>query len=98
MKAKSDNMLLVMDGEPRVENPRNYNDEVIRDLRSLLAAGVVARRDPRRNNFYEVEDGGSTFYIHISPVNGNAMLVARWLNEPQTSTGESAKSCIRQFA
>jgi len=64
----------------RIEDPREYGHDIVNDLRNLLAAGGCVRRDPGRENFYELENGGHTFYIHISPVNQDVMLVAKWLN------------------
>jgi len=51
----------------RIDDPREYGPDAVNDLRNLLTAGGCAQRDPRRENFYELENGGYTFYIHISP-------------------------------
>jgi hypothetical protein len=76
-------MVLQMNEQSRIEDPRNYGPEVLNDLRNLLTEGASAQRDPRRENFYELENGESAFYIHISPVNGDIMLLARWLSSPK---------------
>jgi hypothetical protein len=76
-------MVLQMNEQSRIEDPRNYGPAVVNQLRNLLAAGVSAQRDPRRENFYEFENGENTFYIHISPVNGDIMLLGKWLNSPK---------------
>jgi len=76
-------MVLQMSEQSRIEDPRNYGPAVVNELRNLLATGVSAQRDPRRENFYELEDGENTFYIHISPVNGDVMLLARWSSSPK---------------
>jgi hypothetical protein len=34
--------------------------------------------DPKRPDFYEVESGSDVYYIHISPVTGNILLLAAW--------------------
>jgi hypothetical protein len=73
-------MLLRMNEWTRIDDPRKYGPDAVNDLRSLLTVGGCARRDPRRENFYELECGGHTFYIHVSPVNQDVMLVAKWLN------------------
>jgi hypothetical protein len=73
-------MVLQMNEQSKIEDPRNYGPEVVNDLRNLLTVGVSSRRDPRRENFYEVESGENTFYIHISPVNGDVMLLGKWLS------------------
>ncbi len=76
-------MLLHTNKWTRIEDPREYGPEVVNDLRNLLAAGGCAQRDPSRENFYELASDGHTFYIHISPVNHDVMLVAKWLNSPK---------------
>jgi len=76
-------MLLQMNERTRIEDPREYGPDVVNDLRNLLAAGGCAQPDPGRENFYELEYGGHTFYIHISPINQDVMLVAKWLNNPK---------------
>ena len=62
----------------RIQNPRNYCPCEVEQLQRLLAAGKPARRDPRRQNFYEIEGQEETFYIHVSPVSGEIMLLAKW--------------------
>jgi hypothetical protein len=76
-------MVLQMNEQSRVEDPRNYGPEVVNELRNLLTLGGSAQGDPRRENFYELENGESAFYIHISPVNGDVTLLARWLSSPK---------------
>jgi hypothetical protein len=69
--------------EPRIENPREYDLGAVEGLRVLIEVGIPARRDPRRENFYEIEGASDTYYIHISPVSGNVVLLAKWLRQPQ---------------
>ena len=76
-------MVLQMNEQSRIEDPRNYGPEIVNDLRNLLTAGVSAQRDSRRENFYELGSGENTFYIHISPVNGDVMLLGKWLSSPK---------------
>jgi len=72
-----------------IENPRKYAPPVVDDLRKALVAGAVARKDPQRPNFYELEgENSSTYYIHISPINGNVTLLAKWLREHQSALAE----------
>jgi hypothetical protein len=66
-----------------IENPRKYGSGDVEHLRHLLAAGSPFRRDPQRENFYEVEGDRETYYIHISPISGNVVLLAKWLRQPQ---------------
>ena len=62
----------------RIENPRNYSPQEVEQLQELLAAGKLARRDPRRQNFYEVEGQEETYYIFVSPASGEIVLLAKW--------------------
>jgi hypothetical protein len=70
-------MLLRLNGEPRIEDLRNHSVDCVETLRTLLRAGVLARPDPRRQNFYEVDDATRVFYIHITP-RGRVLLLAIW--------------------
>jgi len=62
----------------RIENPRDYCPCEVEQLQKLLAEGSPARRDPRRQHFYEVEGQDETYYIFVSPVSGEVVLVAKW--------------------
>ncbi len=66
-----------------IENPRKYETRVIEQLRRLLLAGQPAEPDPRRAHFYEVHGEEQTYYIHVSPVSGNAVLLAKWSRQPE---------------
>lgn len=46
----------------------------------LLAGPTDVTPDPKRKDFYEVEDGSITYYIHVSPVTGIIYLLATWQN------------------
>ena len=78
-------MLLRMDGHSIIENPRNYPAGAVDELRGLLTAGAEARRDARRKYFYELESGNDVFYVHVSPISGNVVLLAKWSRQPQDS-------------
>ena len=78
-------MMLHMNERTRIEDPRNYGTDVVNDLRILLTAGGCAQRDPRRENFYELEHGDHTFYIYVSPVNGEVMLLAKWMSSTKAA-------------
>jgi hypothetical protein len=66
-----------------IENPRKYETSVVEQLRHLLQIGSSAQDDPRRPNFYEIDADEETFYIHISPVTGNVVLLAKWTRQAQ---------------
>ena len=77
----------------QIENPRAYERGAVEHLRHLLALGSTAQRDPNRENFYEIEGMNENYYIHISPISGNVVLLARWLGQAEdccVSTGSLA--------
>ena len=83
-------MIQVKEGA-RIENPREYDSGAVESLRQLLEMGGPVQRDPHRENFYEVEGNHETYYIHVSPVSGNVVLLAKWLRQLQKcclSTGD----------
>ena len=75
-------MIQVKEGA-RIENPRKYEPGAVEHLRHLLEVGIPAQRDPERENFYEIESNYETYYIHVSPISGNVVLLAKWLRQPQ---------------
>lgn len=73
-------MLLRLERLSGVVNARSYPTEIIRELERLLLEGVSASPDPRRKNFYDLKSHERTFFIHISPVDGQVVLIAAWLH------------------
>ncbi len=71
-------MVMRFDHEVNIENPRHHSEERVENLRRLLAGGARVECDPKRPDFYEVESGSDVYYIHISPVTGNILLLAAW--------------------
>ena len=82
-------MLLRIQEGTRIENPRKYEALAVDNLRILLANGGEAKDDPRREYFYQLEDNHSTYYIHISPISGNVVLLAKWVNQTQNDYVDS---------
>lgn len=77
--------------QPAIEDLRNHPTETVEKLRQLLSSGAPAKPDPRRKDFYELENGCEVFYIHISPVNGKVLLLATWLKaKPEQPASVSA--------
>ncbi len=81
-------MILRLNGNPTIENLRNYPAELVDKLGALLAAGVQAHADPRRKNFYDVENGSRVFFIHVSPISGKVMLLATWFEDSLAATAQ----------
>jgi hypothetical protein len=77
--------------EAKIENPRNYDSCTVEQLEYLLKAGSTAQRDAQRENFYEIEGESETFYVHISPITGNVVLLAKWLRQSQERYASSGQ-------
>lgn len=78
-------MVLRLEQEPTIEDLRNHPADTVERLRQLLATGAPARPDPRRKDFFELENDSQVFYIHISPVNGRVLLLATWLKDAKST-------------
>jgi hypothetical protein len=61
-----------------IETPRNHSPETQERLPHLLASGVTGSPDPRRPDFFEIEDKTRVFYIHIAETSGKVTLLAVW--------------------
>ena len=72
-------MFLRMKQLPSVDNLRSYPAEIIRELEELLLSGGSALPDPKRKDFYDLENHERTFFIHISSITGRVVLLATWL-------------------
>ena len=83
-------MVMKIQQEQEIQDPRNHSRETIEILRGLLAGGARVEADPKRPNFYELEHGSEVFYIHVSPVTGGILLLATWSNEPAGATTQAA--------
>jgi hypothetical protein len=76
-------MRLQMREGSRIENPRGYANQAVEDLLELLQLGGQSHRDPQRENFYQIEDNKNAYYIHVSPITGNVILLAKWSRQPR---------------
>lgn len=85
-------MVLRAEGLFDIDNLRNYPPETVEKLRALLAAGVQARPDPHRQNFFELDNGAHAFYVHVSPKNGKVYLLAAWDKGGSAAGAESPGS------
>lgn len=70
-------MLLRMGTAFQIDNPKNYPAEVVNELHGLLAEGVSAQPDPKRQNFYDLEADDRMFFIHVLAT-GTVILLATW--------------------
>lgn len=71
-------MLLRLNANTSIEDLREHPPEILDKLRQALAAGAVAREDPHRESFYEVQSDGQVFYICVSPISGTVLLLGTW--------------------
>jgi len=74
-------MVMCVERELQIENPRNHAPETMAALRALLTGGTEVTPDPKRPNFYEIEDDSLVYYIHVLPASGKVLLLATWPSE-----------------
>jgi len=82
-KRKGLRMRLQMREGSTIENPRSYANHAVEGLRELLARESHIQRDPNRDHFYQLEDDKNAYYIYVSPITGNVILLAKWERQPQ---------------
>jgi hypothetical protein len=75
--------MVLIEAVLRIETPRNHSPETQERLRQLLDAGAPARPDPKRLDFFEIEDNAQVFYVHIVQATGKVTLLAVWDREPE---------------
>jgi hypothetical protein len=73
-------------GDIRIEDPRHHPTETVLALRDILSGGATIIPDPKRRDFYEVRSESVVYYIRVSPVNGNVLLLATWPNENERAS------------
>jgi hypothetical protein len=73
--------------EMQIEDPRNHPAETVLALRDILSSGATIIPDSKRRGFYEVHSDALVYYIHVSPVSGNILLLATWPNQSENSNG-----------
>ena len=72
---------MCVERELHIENPRNHPPETVSALRAILSGGTQVTPDPKRPNFYEIEDDSIVYYIHVLPTSGKVLLLATWPSE-----------------
>jgi hypothetical protein len=82
-KRKGPRMRLQMREGSTIENPRSYANHAVECLRELLTGESHVQRDPNRDHFYQLEDDKNAYYIHVSPITGNVILLAKWTRHAQ---------------
>lgn len=79
-------MRLRLEKEPVIDNVTHHSREAVEKLRAMLKDGTPAYPDPRRKNFYELENCSKIYYIHLSPTTSKVMLLAVWDKDPEGIT------------
>ena len=74
-------MIKQSDARRHIENPRDYPHESVERLELLLSSDTSLREDPRRPNFFEVDDEDRVFYVYISPTTRTVTFLAAWAQE-----------------
>jgi hypothetical protein len=74
-------MEMCLERELEIEDLRKHPQEMIAQLRDLLASGGAAIPDPKRVGFYEVKRLEQIYYIYVSPNTGKVLLIAAWSHE-----------------
>lgn len=76
--------------ELKILDPRGHSAETLLRLRQALSSGAAATPDARRADFFEIQDGGQVFYIHLSPATRKITFLATWSHEPEFEIAHSA--------
>lgn len=70
--------MLVSERILEIDTPRNHSAETQERLRQLMSDGTTARPDPKRPDFFEIDDETQVFYIRVSKPSGKVTLLAVW--------------------
>jgi len=79
-----------MTSEMQIEDPRNHSEATVLALRDILSGGATIIPDPKRRGFFEVQSDALVYYIHVSPVSGNILLLATWPNGTEHDGSDTA--------
>ena len=66
--------MLSLERELEIEDLRNHSQELIAQLRDVLAGGANVTPDAKRPHFYEVQYPGQLYYIYSRPPLGRYCL------------------------
>lgn len=87
-------MVATIEPELQIEAPRNHSPETQERLRQLLDSGAPARPDPKRPDFFEIEDRTQVFYVHVAKASGKVTLLAVWDREAEPVPTPRLDSCL----
>jgi hypothetical protein len=83
-------MVVTIEPVLQIEAPRNHSLEILERLRRLLDSGASARPDPKRPDFFEIEDDTQVFYVHVVKASGKVTLLAVWNREAEDIAARAA--------
>lgn len=83
-------MVLTVEHALQIDAPRNHSVETQERLRQLLDGGAPMRPDPKRPDFFEVEDENRVFYVHVVKATGKVTLLAVWDREAERVVTQTA--------
>jgi hypothetical protein len=66
-----------------IEDLGNHSPGTVIRLGIVLAGTVNVTPDPKRKNFYEVQQGTTFYYIYVSPITATISLIAAWSHKTQ---------------
>jgi hypothetical protein len=75
----------------RIETARSHSPETQERLRQLLDSGAPAHPDPKRPDFFEIEDDTQVFYVHLVKASGRVTLLAVWDRETESACGRQLR-------
>jgi len=67
----------------QIQTPRNHSLATQARLRHLLGNDAPARPDPKRPDFFEIEDDTQVFYVHVVKTSRKVTLLAVWDREAE---------------
>jgi hypothetical protein len=73
----------------RIENARLYPPTVVDRLRTALLKGADLHADESRRNFYDLSIQNRTYFIYVSPINGNITLIATWAQKRPSAASKT---------
>ena len=78
-----------------IEDLGKHSAATVISLALHLAGAADVTADPKRKGFYEVDDGRTVYYIHVSPVTATIFLLATWENLPSSQAELRMASAAR---
>jgi hypothetical protein len=62
----------------KIRDGRRHAPEIFRRFKALLHDGATISNDPKRPDFYELQNRDEAFYFYLSPITGEVLLLAVW--------------------